>query len=217
MARQGLNCTFSYTDESSVLHTYQVRAGNISYGVQMISDESAARTQRAYYPHKSALQQFTIRVLLKNWDERTDFVNWLSTYAATALDPDSALQWFPWVQVDIPGRDFSQVGVPLQGYQWGAHTGMMYFPVDVLFESATSPGQNGRPPVSGVINQWSAFASDASIQYFYPFGTQLSGNQQGTYAQIAYPGDPTQFTAAASAKTPGLIKPPAGPGHPLTA
>lgn len=209
--RQGLNCTLSYTDQANVLHSYQVRVGNISHGVQMISAESAARTQRAYYPHKSALQQFTIRVLLKNWDERTDFVGWLSTYAQTALNPDTALQWFPWMDVSIPVRNFNQVGVPLQGYQWGAHTGMMYFPVDVLFEAATSPGQNGVPAVSSVLNQWSAFATDASIQYFYPFGTQLSGNQQGTYANIVYPGDPTQFTKQPSPVAP--VKPGFGPGE----
>jgi hypothetical protein len=206
--RAGLNCTLSYTGQGNVSHVYRIRAGNISHGVQMISSESAARTQRAYYPHKTAMQQFTIRALLKNWDERTDFVNWLSAYSEYALNPDIAQQWFPWMQVSIPVRNFSQYGVPLQGYEWGAHTGMMMFTSDILFEAAKSPGETSLPQVSSVINQWSAFTADTAIQYFYPFGIQLAADQQGSYAQISYPGDPTQFTGPA----PGPPQLPPGTG-----
>jgi len=213
MARQGLNCTLSYLDGSGVNHVYKIRAGNISFGVQMISAESAARTQRAYYPHKTAMQQFTIQALLKNWDERTDFVNWLSSYSEYTLDPDTTQQYFPWMQVSIPLRNFTQFGVPLEGYEWGAHTGMMMFETNLVFEAAKSPGQQNYPQVSSVINQWSAFSADTAIQYFYPFGTQLASNQQGSYAQIAYPGDPTQF--AGPPATPKPPPPIVGGGRPV--
>jgi hypothetical protein len=58
-----------------------------------------------------------------------------------------------------------------------------------------------------VINKWTAFSSDTAIRYFYPFGTQLSGTQQGSYASITYPGDPAQFNPA-----PPAAPPPLGPG-----
>jgi hypothetical protein len=208
MARHGLNCTLSYADGSGTRHIYKIRAGNLAYGVQMISAESAARTQRAYYPHKTAMQQFTVQALLKNWAERTDFTNWLSSYAAFALDPDSPQEYFPFMTVSVPLRNFVQYGVPLQGFQWGAHTGMMMFTPDIIFEAAISPGQSptNPPPVSTVINQWSAFQADKAIQYFYPFGIQLSGNQQGSYAQVQYPGDPSQFNAPGPGL--GLTTPP---------
>jgi hypothetical protein len=217
VARAGLNCTLSYTDSRRINHVYRIRAGNISHGVQMISSESAARTQRAYYPHRSALQQFTIQALLKNWDERRDFVNWLASYAGYALDPDTTQQYFPWMSVSVPARGFLQVGVPLEGYEWGAHTGMMMFTPDIVFESARSPGQQALPPVSSVINKWSAFSSDTAIQYFYPFGIQLAGNQQGSYAKIQYPGDPSQFSqSGANPPQPGGIAPtPTGQPPPL--
>jgi len=201
--RQGLNCTLSFTDSKKVRHAYSIRAGNLSHGIEMISDESAARTKRAYYPHRTALQQFTVQALLKDWDERRHFVSWLSYYAAYALDPDTTQEYFPWMRVEVPSREFLQFGVPLQGYQWGAHTGMMMFTPDIVFEAAKSPGQAHLPVVSSVINKWTAFTSDQAIEYFYPFGIQLAGNQQGNYSQIQYPGAPTQFNPPPPKIPPG--------------
>ena len=213
MTRAGLNCTLSYSGPRGIQRVYRIRAGNIGFGVQMISSESAARTQRAYYPHKTAMQQFRVRALLKNWDERRDFVNWLSAYSEYTLDPDTTQQFFPWMRVSIPLRNFTQYGVPLEGYEWGAHTGMMMFTPDILFEAAKSPGQQNYPQVSSVINKWSAFTSDTAIQYFYPFGIQLAGNQQGSYAQISYPGDPTAFNPPPSPPPP--TRGPTGGPQPL--
>lgn len=195
MTRAGLNCTLSYPDAKGLTRTYRIRAGAVGHGLQMIFSESAARTARAFYPHRTAMQQFSIVALLKNWDERTDFVNWLSTYANYAINPDVIQPAFPWMTVTVPSRDFTQYGVPLTGYEWGAHTGMMMFTPQILFEAATSPGASpGLPSVSSVINKWSAFASDVAIQYFYPFGTQLSGSQQPV-SSVAYNGSPAVFIA----------------------
>jgi len=49
-----------------------------------------------------------------------------------------------------------------------------------------------------VINQWVASAKDPAIQYFYPFGTQLSGSQQPWLpdtdtATVSYNGSPTAY------------------------
>jgi hypothetical protein len=193
MARKGLNATLSYTDGSGTARTYKVRVGNIGHGVDMIYDQSQGRTQRAFYPHRVAEQQFTLMVLLKNWTERTHFTNWLASYASFAIDPDSSAATFPWMSCSVPGREFARKGVPLAGYEWGAHTGMMMFTPQIIFAAATTPGQKGQPAISSVINKWGAFASDKAIQYFYPVGTQLSGNQAGNYSRIQYPFDPSQF------------------------
>lgn len=195
MARQGLNCTLSYPDASGATRTYRVRAGTISHGIQMVYTESEARVARAFYPHRSAMEQFSVVVLLKNWDERTDFTSWLASYASYAINPNIIQDTFPWMTVTIPSRRFTQIGVPLTGYEWGAHTGMMMFTPQIMFEAAQSPGSNAQAVVSSVINKWSAFASDPAIQYFYPFGTQLSGSQSGVSSVSgSNPNDPSIFT-----------------------
>lgn len=205
MARAGLNATLSYPDASGATRTYQVRAGAISHGIQMIYTESQARTARAFYPHRSAMEQFSLVVLLKNWDERTDFTSWLSRYANYAVNPDVIQSSFPWMTVTVPSRSFTQYGVPLTGYEWGAHTGMMMFTPQILFECASSPGAKpGLPDVSQVINKWTAFASDLAIQYFYPFGTQLSGSQQ-PITSVSYVGSPTYFDPTGTGGSPPVL------------
>lgn len=205
MARQGLNCTLSYVNGGTT-YTYRVRAGDLSYGVQMVSAEDEGRVTRAYYPHKSANQQFSVQVLLKDWDERSDFMNWLTSYAQWALDPNAARTVFPFMTVSVPSRNYQQTGLPLTGYEWGAHTAMMSFSPTIVFETGLSPGQNGTGiTVSSVINQWSAFSADPAIQYFYPFGTQLSASQ--------VPEDYSQVIPAASTPPAATSTPPYAPGY----
>jgi hypothetical protein len=204
VARQGLNCTLSYSRAGS-RQTYRVRAGALAHGVQMIASQDAARTQRAYYPHRTATERFSVVVLLKNWDERRDFTNWLASYGSYAIDPEVLQTPFPWMTVSVPSRQFLQYGVPLQGYEWGAHTGQMMFTPQVIFEAAASPGSSpSTPQVSSVINKWAAFGSDKAIQFFYPFGTQLAGSQApANYSHIQYPGDPGSFSQQGTAVPTG--------------
>lgn len=178
--RQGLNCTFSFHGGGSgEQHSYRVRAGQLSSGVQMIATESVARIYRAYYPHLPANQQFSVQVLLKDWTERTHFTSWLSHYATWALDPNAVRLQDPFMTVTVPRMNFFQRGMPIMGYEWGAHTGMMMFTPVIVFEPAFSPHQHGRPVIpSGVANEGKVFRSDPAIKYFYPFGVQLSGDQQ---------------------------------------
>lgn len=179
-ARKGLNCTLSYKNGKTT-HTYRMRAGNISYGVHLVHAEDAGRIYRSFYPHKTANQQFSVQFLLKNWAERTDFTDWLTTYALWALDPNISRTVFPHLKVDIPSRNFARHGLPLTGYEWGAHTGMMLFTPTFVFEASLSPGQaSSQVTVSSVTNKWSAFASGPAIRYFYPFGTQLQASQVPT-------------------------------------
>ena len=222
--RKGLNCTFSYV-RSGVTRTYSVRAGDLSYGVQMVAAEDSGRIIRSYYPHKTASQQFSVQVLLRDWDERTDFTSWLAGYAQWAIDPSVARTVFPFINVRVPGRGFYRTGIPLTGFEWGAHTGMMAFSPVIVFETGLSPGQQGTDiTVSSVLNRWAAFASDPAIQYFYPFGTQLSSDQVGVdYAQVLPPPpDPPPAVAPPSGQpvqvgVPVVTTVPPPPSLPVTA
>jgi hypothetical protein len=192
MARQGLNGTLTYTDGSRS-YTYQVRVGDIGYGTDMIFAEDQGRTQRSFYPHRTANQQFSVQVLLKSWDERNDLMTWMTSYAQYALDPTAVRTVFPFMQVICPVRNFSQQGMPLTGYEWGAHAGMMAFSPVFTFEAAQSPGQTSSAVItSSVTNTKNAYASDPAIQYFYPFSTQLDASQvPQDYGQvIPSPGTP---------------------------
>lgn len=194
LTRQGLNCTLSYARGSS-RNTYKVRVRAVTHGTDQIAEESKARTHRAFYPHRAAPQQFSITVQLKGYNERRDFMNWMGSYGEYILDPDLSASTFPDMTVSLPDRGFLSRGVPMQGYEWGDHTGSMLFEHVLVFESSVDPGQTSPPQVSSVVNKWAAFAADNAIQYFYPFGTQLSGDQapSGNYGKIVYPGDPGNF------------------------
>jgi hypothetical protein len=189
--RQGLNCTLSYK-RGSTIRAYRVRCAGIQHGTQMIADESQSRLRRAYYPHRVSTQQFAISIELKGYPEHKDLSNWLSGYASYALDPDLATADYPTMSVVCPARDFVHRGVPLTGFQWGDHVGSMVFNPTIVFEAAYEPWDKAKPAVTRVVNAWDAFRKDDAIKYFYPFGTQLSGEKAptGDYDQPVYPPDP---------------------------
>lgn len=206
--RQGLNCTLSYV-HGTVTHTYRVRAGQLGSGVDMVYAEDQARTQRAYYPHRTANQQFAVQILLKNWDERSSLVSWMVNYASYMLDANQVRGSFPFMQVNCPVRNFSQQGVPLSGYEWGAHAGMMAFAPVFIFEAAQSPGQVANSvTASSVTGLTSAYASSPAVKYFYPFSTQLQANQVPVDYGTVLPPSPTPPLPTGPGRVPP--GPPAG-------
>lgn len=194
VARLGLNCTLSYT-RGSTTRAYRVRCTGIVSGTQMIAEESQSRLRRAYYPHRVSTQQFGITVALRGYAERKSFSNFLSGYASYALDPDIGGTDYPTMSVTVPVYEFVHRGVPLTGFEWGDHVGSMIFTPTIMFEAAYEPWDKTKPAVTRVENAWRAFAKDEAIKYFYPFGTQLSGDQAptGEYDQPIYPNDPGNF------------------------
>jgi hypothetical protein len=194
MARKGLNCTLSYK-VGSTTRTYRVRCDMIVHGTQMVAEESQARLRRAYYPHRVSTQQFGLKIILKGYAERRSFSNWLTAYATYALDPDLGGD-YPTMSVSVPSYEFVHRGVPLTGYEYGDHVGSMIFNPTVMFEPAYEPWDKARPAVTRVEDAWRAFAKDDAIKYFYPFGTQLAGEDAptGTYDKPIYPGDASGFT-----------------------
>lgn len=193
MPRKGLNCTLSYV-RGGKTRMYKVRCNSITHGTQMIADESQARLHRAYYPHRVTTQQFALKILLIGYAERKSFSNWLASYSDYALNPDvSGGTDFPTMSVTVPSREFVHRGVPLSGYEWGDQVGSMIFNPTVVFEAAYEPWNKAKPDITTVENTWLAFSKDEAIQYFYPFGTQLTGENapQGDYDKPVYPGTDT--------------------------
>jgi hypothetical protein len=207
--RQGLNATLSYT-RGNATNAYRVRCSGIQFGTQMIAEESQARLRRAYYPHRVSTQQFAITVQLKGYAERKSLSNWLSDYATYALDPDVGGTDYPTMSVVVPSYEFTHRGVPLSGFEWGDHVGSMIFSPQIVFEAAYEPWDKTKPAVTHVENSWFAFQKDEAIQYFYPFGTQLSGDDapKGSYDKPIYPGD---FDNAPD--TPDPVPTPTPPGR----
>lgn len=191
--RQGLNATLSYK-RGSTTRAYRLRVNGIVHGPEMVADESQARLRRAYYPHRVTTQQFGLVLQLIGWDERRSFTNWMASYASYALDPDLGTSDYPTMSVTVPSYEFVHRGVPLSGYEWGDHVGSMVFTPTVMFVPAYEPWDKSKPSVTRVDNVWRAFTKDEAIKYFYPFGTQLSGDEAPQrYDSPVYPGNPSQF------------------------
>lgn len=204
--RQGLNATLSY-QRGGTTAAYRVRCSGVQHGTQMIAEESKSRLRRAYYPHRLSTQQFMITVELKGYPEHRSLSTWLAGYSSYALDPDiNSGTNYPTMSVSVPSYDFVHRGVPLTGYEWGDHVGSMVWQIGIIFEAAYEPWAKAKPAVTRVVNAWHAFSKDEAIKYFYPFGTQLSGEQapSGGYDKPIYPGD---FEPAPSPSPPP-------PGHP---
>ncbi len=190
--RKGLNATLSY-QRGGVTRKYRVRCKGVTHGTEMVAEESQARVRRAYYPHRVTTQQFSIQVILVGHDERKSLTNWLASYAAYVLNPDMGGLNYPVMSVTVPVRDFHQQGVPLTGFEWGDRVGSMVFEPTILFEPAHEPWDKTKPAVTRVEDTWQAFAKDDAVKYFYPFGTQLTGDQApiGEYDKPVYPGEDT--------------------------
>jgi hypothetical protein len=207
LARKGLNATLSFK-RGSATHAYQVRCTGIVHGTQMIAEESQARIRRAYYPHQVTTQQFGITLALMGYPERRSLSNWLASYSSYALHPDIGGTEYPTMFVVVPSYEFTHRGVPLTGFEWGDHIGSMVFTPTIMFEAAYEPWDKTKPAITRVENTWRAFSKDEAIKYFYPFGTQLSGEQapSGGYDKPVYPTDPENDPAAPP--TDPNIKPP---------
>lgn len=204
MARKGLNATLSYK-RGKTTSAYRVRCSGIQYGTQMIAEESQARLRRAYYPHRVSTQQFALKVELIGYAERKSFSNWLSGYAAYALDPDIGGIDYPTMSVVVPSYEFTHRGVPLSGFEWGDHVGAMTFTPTITFEAAYEPWDKAKPAITRVENSWYAFSKDEAIKYFYPFGTQLAGEDapEAGYDRPIYPGDFENSSGGPGTNNPG--------------
>lgn len=200
--RQGLNTTLSYMS-GKTRRSYQVRTNMIAHGMKVLFDESASRTHRAFYPHRLTSAQFALGIQLVGEDEYRSFSSWLATYADFILNIDLAFGEFPSMAVTVPSQNFMRKGVPLSGYEWGDRVGAMLWNPQIIFESAGEP-LDIDPRLSRVEGYSKTAGRD--MRYFYPTGTQLSGNDvpaDGTYTKVVTIEDMIAAAAPASVLTPG--------------
>lgn len=183
MGRAGLNCTLSYR-RSGVRRAYQVRANLLTHGMQVIYEESQSRTRRAFYPHRLSSAQFTLGIQVVGEAEYTSLSGWLASYAEYVLSPNLRFGEFPAMAVSLPSRNFIKKGVPLSGYEWGDEVGKMMWTLGVTFETSEEPADAGRLIQPSYATGAALYARDT--RFFYPTGTQLSGQAapaDGTYTK----------------------------------
>lgn len=188
MTRLGLNAKFSYS-RGGRTHSYQVRASGVSHGIQPIFTESAARVRKVYYPHRVSLTQFGVQVELLDEAEYISLSSWMADYADWALN-SSAYDVFPYMLVFIPSRNFYRRGVPVSGFEWGDRAARVDWGYTIAFETVDDFGVDGLQHATTKSEQSRATGpalTENTTKYFYPTGTQLSGQNappDGTY-QVA--------------------------------
>lgn len=192
--RAGLNCTLSYADGGGARHGFRVRVEGVTHALVQVYAESSGRNRRVMYPHRMSSGQFTLVLILSGQQERQALSSYLAGFAALLLSPGATAP-SP-MSVDVPSRNFSRSGIPLTGVEWGDHLGQVVFKPQVTFETAVEPlDADPDPPVSVVPSV--AAVSDGAVQYFYPFSTQLAGDQAPA-GSVLIPGvsslpDPTDW------------------------
>lgn len=173
-ARPGLNGALSYPDSTGAVRGFRIRVETITHSLKSVFDESSGRNRRAMYPHRMSDAQFTLGLVLVGQSERQAFTQFLGSFAAALLDPGATT--VPVMSVDVPVRGFSRRGIPLSGFEWGAKLGQVVFHPQVVFETSWNPVDGPSDPIASGVPRASA-VGDPAVQYFYPFGTQLSGDQ----------------------------------------
>lgn len=171
-ARPGLNGLLSYP-AGGVQKSFAVRVETVTHSLKPVFAESTGRGRRAFYPHRMSSAQFTLGLVLVGQAERAAFTGFLGDYAAALLDPGAGP--LAAMSVSVPVRGFARRGVPLTGMEWGARVGQYWFRPQVVFETAAEPLDADPNPAASAVPQ-AAAVGDPNAQYFYPFGTQLSGD-----------------------------------------
>ncbi len=180
MARAGLNTTLSYSYGGKT-YTFKIRTQEIAYGSRMVAGESQARTRRAYYPHQITSVPFSLVPIIKGYQERVRFSNYIADYIKRVQDPSLSVANFPTVKVVCAVRNFVRWGVPISGIEWGDHIGSMVWTPRVIFETHVDQSLGDTPGsykwVSYFQLDQSSIDASPQIKYFYPSGVQLSGSE----------------------------------------
>ena len=174
MPRQGLNCTLSYPD-GALARIYRVRCSRLTRGFEMIADESEGRRHKAFYPHFSAPSQFGVQVDLIGQSERRSLNAYLMRYASHILDP--GMVGTPQMTVTLPSRNFTRVGVPVAGIEFGTRTGEMVFSPTIVFETSGEPLDWDQAYRVSRVHAAQAKRTAPVTEFFYPTGTQLRGDE----------------------------------------
>lgn len=197
MPRHGLNCTLSYTTRKGKQFGYRVRVRRLVKGYTMLAEESQARTSRAFYPRRTAPSEFSIEIdLIGRW-ERISFNRYLMEYASQVLEEVGTGEESIQMKVVIPSRNFIRLGIPKEGVEFGTRLGEMVFSPRLVFETSREPLDWNADFDPSIVQADAAGMKSDATKYFYPTGTQLSGEDEATailqVVNSVPSGDPGEF------------------------
>jgi len=154
------NCTLSFA-KGGVTYALKLWAYGVGHGFSVIATESAARKNRAFYPHQRAVDPFTVIFQLKGYPQLQVLTRYLINYMNAVTDTGSTA-----MTVNIPARNFLRQGVPSGGMADTDQTGSMLFTPQITFESITDPLDMSLPQISGLV--LGSSSNDDAAKFFYP-------------------------------------------------
>ena len=133
MSMKEPNATLSYS-AGSATYTAKVRISMAGYVYGVTSTESHSRTNRAFYPHRRALGQFSITVDCIGYKEHRLFQNWLRAYVDTLFTGQMGNQrGATLMEVQMTSRNFHKYGILTTGIDDHDHVGSMVFSPTLTF------------------------------------------------------------------------------------
>jgi hypothetical protein len=167
---RGANGSLSYRD-SGGFRTAAVRMKTLSYNYGVASEESHAREERAFYPHRRVQGQFRIVVDCIGYREFKQLMSWLQIYASGLLagaEGDSSNVSL--MDVALPARNFHKIGILTTGIDDHTQVGAMVFDPELVFVALSDPQD---PAISllktSQVSQFRSPQIDANLSTaFYP-------------------------------------------------
>ena len=151
---------------------HRVTVTQVAHGVSIITNQDDARSMRSLYLLRRSVAPFTVWVHSASYAESVELAEWLRGYATRAASPGSGVGA---MRVQVPSRDFDQLGVPDGEIAYGDRVGAYTYPATLTFQGVADTRERGNP----VVATYQAAADKTVSQYFYPAGTQLSGQRVG--------------------------------------
>jgi len=153
--------------------TLYVRIMSIGHGMSIVSSGSKSRRGRTVYITRRTSGSFGVNFLCASSQEYDIFGAWIRGYGERLAR--SAPTVGP-VRVMCPSRNFDKVAIP-KGVTFGDTSLSHIYPISIQFLGS-------RDPVPLTSDFTSTFvlpnhSDDPSLPYYYPGGTQLSGDEKG--------------------------------------
>ena len=152
------------------------RVTDVAYGLNIGSTEDEAATTRAYYPINQYIPAFDLTYVFTSKAERDAFSRWLQTYMGRVATNQNIGGY---VYVQVPARNIAFNGVPLGPLVYGESVPTdLTYAVTVRYVGVTNPISGvGKSSLAGVSQFQLPRKDTKDAPYFYPAGTQKSGQE----------------------------------------
>lgn len=199
----GTNATLSYSNPNATdtnANLLRVRVRSLKHSFEVIATESHARIHRAMYPHQRAVGRFALTFELKGYTEYNAFMTFMTNYMKTFF----TVAKFS-LLVNMPVRNFSQLGVPVHGVGGGDHVGSMVFKPEIVFESVHDPNDPAiyTPGSPNVATTDLAGVTGDQAKFFYPWSSGSLDANAKAETVYDFPHDPNLDAILAQPGTTG--------------